>query len=393
MFEVEINSIDFIKWEKFVKSINHNDKIGICYHADNDGLAGALYTYLTLKASFSSLQFDFFWIGNDEFDFASIMNWTTQKQFNKCIFVDISIENDHETVKFLLNTVKDAILIFDHHLIVGEAPSHERLFLINPTPNKLSEDERPIPTFLFGLGLAKIHHHPFPNWLLILSIFSEGLDDHFRNEIFQLFKCESIECPTSMTPREVFRNSIFSAIALLTKAEFESGSKTQISLNSILRAVEENKNADFLVDLLKPKLQGIAEEISSAISSTVDIWLAQIRLLGLNDNKIITIPIISKASIIGPVSSIIRGYHPNKIIATFAIKSDRVFIEFRTGNSNKVNIPNSITSIKGKYTDLEIVNYGGHPTAAGMSIKLSSFEKFMICFFEYYSNINIEDGK
>jgi oligoribonuclease NrnB/cAMP/cGMP phosphodiesterase (DHH superfamily) len=375
MFNKELESIDIKKWDTFISDVKSNDRIGICYHSDNDGLCGALYSYLALTSHQPNLNISFFWITNEEFDFNSIKDWISRNTFEHCIFLDISIENDQSLINFLSEHIKGRVFIFDHHLMHNEYVERNNVILINPTPTPVREGQRPIPTFLFSYLLSHKYNLYYPEWLLILSIFSEGLNDYFGPELMALFKIKEKE----ENFRELYKNSIFSKISILTKAEFDSNKKTNISLSAAIETIQKKESEQHLYSILIPQLEDLAKQITIEINSYIEHWLNHIKLQHLELGKCLIIPVASKYTILGPVCSIIRGEYTDKVVITYTFRNDIAIVELRTGNKSSLNFVSIIKDCV-ENNHIEIINYGGHPTAAGLSIKKHHLNKFLILF-------------
>lgn len=376
LFENEIRIIDSQKasWDHFASDIKFNDFIGVVYHSDGDGLVGALYASRSVEHLVDSKIF-YHWITNAEFDFVGLFEFIKKTKINKLIIVDISIENYRHIIDKLKEQV-DQVFIFDHHIVTDEKALlySSPIYLMNPTLNKALGTNRPIPTFLFAYYLALNNDIVFPDWLLLISIFSEGLDDRFKPEVEILFQKLNIVFQGDL--RSAYWNSRFAVIASYIKTEFNGGIKSNFNLLELQKCIESYPD-DFkrLEKNLEKKLKLRSQEINNSINNTVRLWES---LLELSDYKIMSfvlIPIENKAIIEGPVASILRGNYPKKIFASFKIYRDKVIYEFRTSNSSPVNIVNILGKINNSHPNI-LINYGGHPSACGCSILIENLGSF-----------------
>src|SRR5207244_3528392 len=80
--------------------------------------------------------------------------------------------------------------------------------LANPTPEKLKKGEVPIPAFLFAYRIAREDGLSFPDWLLLLSIFAEGVNSFFEEDASALFERVFEKKPSRSVQKEYKRTPL-----------------------------------------------------------------------------------------------------------------------------------------------------------------------------------------
>jgi hypothetical protein len=96
--------------------------------------------------------------------------------------------------------------------------------------------EYPVPTFLFAYRLSRDNHLILPDWLLLVAIFSEGVDSFFESEVKSLLK-NTFRISIHGTIREAYKNTPLPKIANLIKAGFSSVEKDNYTLQLIEKII------------------------------------------------------------------------------------------------------------------------------------------------------------
>ncbi|HEY0427481.1 MAG TPA: DHH family phosphoesterase [Pyrinomonadaceae bacterium] len=361
-------------WKSFENTLTNTDKVGLIYHGDMDGLIGAAYTRRTILKHVDEKMLKVFWIGTEEYDFASLRHWVAEQRLNKCVFTDISIENHLSTLDFVSKTVIDKVFIFDHHVINEDiAKVDTKVIIANPTPAKLQKGVTPVPTFLFAYRLAKDNDFNFPDWLLLLAIFSEGVDSFFESET-KLLLHNAFGIDVQGSVRQCYKNTSLPKISSFIRAAFSSPEKDNQALQLIDDVITGKIQTinQFRLELSK-RFEPISKQISKNISEYVDIWKDKIAV-ELKDSPIILIPVDASHAVSGPVASILRGAYPEKVIITYIKYKDNIIFELRTSNDTHLNL----AAILGRVaSQIEVINYGGHPMASGALIKEAELKPFV----------------
>lgn len=365
------NAIDL--WNSFEKMLTYTDKVGLIYHGDMDGLIGAVYTRRILLKYVDPKGLKVFWIGTAEYDFATLRDWILEQRLNKCVFVDISVENHNSTLNFISNNVSDRIFIFDHHVINDDIVENSKVIIANPTPVKLQKGEYPIPTFLFAYRLAQDNNLNFPDWLLLLAIFSEGVDSFFESETKSLLH-NTFGIDVNGSTRKSYKNTILPKISSLIRAAFSSLEKDNQTLQLIDDAITGKLHSvnEFKFELSQ-RFEPINNQITKNISHYIDIWKDKIETK-LKSSPVIFIPVDASHEVSGPVASVIRGFYPDKVIITYIKHNNNIVFELRTGNDTHLNLAKILGRVA---LQIEVINYGGHPMAAGALIKESELKIFI----------------
>jgi len=367
------------QWQSFERSILDDDRIGVVYHGDLDGLIGAAYIGALLKYHLPfSANTLLFWISTDEYDFSSLKKWIAENNLDKCVFLDIPLENHNEALEFISKEVKDNIFIYDHHVVHSHPIELHNVTIVNPSPHGVAQSEKPLPTFMFAYSIAIDKNIYFPEWLLLLSIFAEGVETFFVSETRNLFQSAMGMCVHG-SPRDTYRNSLLIKISSLIRAGFASKEKSNVILYMLHDVMTEMYvSPESFHQALARVFQPISNEISTMISSVVDYWKDAINTSELKHEKLIVIELDHpEYSIAGPVASIIRGAFPDKVIAVYDLRDETVVIEIRIQNESTLNLVQVLDKIASQLT---LINYGGHTSAAGALVSKDDLKSFLNIF-------------
>jgi single-stranded DNA-specific DHH superfamily exonuclease len=125
---------------------------------------------------------------------------------------------------------------------------------------------------------------------------------------------------------------------------------------------------------LKEKIGFIADDRSNEINKYIDEWKKKLEVSPLKEDVVVFIPVTSRYSIAGPVASILRGQFPDKVFISYTIKDNTAIIEMRTRNDTSLNFVTILTRIS---ENVEFINFGGHPPAAGASLHKDGLDDFL----------------
>lgn len=362
-----------LSWKKFEKQLSNQGKIGLIYHGDADGVISAAYLLHRLESTVGKDLLKLLWIGTEEYDFGSLRTWLESEKLDSCVVTDIAVENHPPTLKELSSRVSNHVFIYDHHVLNSNIEVYENISLVNPTPKKLRRHELPFPAFIFGYALAKEYGLNFPTWLLILAIFNEGVESHFEDFLRTAFR-ENFSIHSAGSLRDLFQQTELPLISSLIRASFSVKEKSHSSLELLQEIVSGNLNSgrEFKTRLHQQAGKH-AKYISQSISHLVSQWEPQISERH-SAETLICIPVESGHSVAGPVASILRGKFPEKVILTYVSILENTVIELRTGNDSPLNL---VDCLRGVAKEVELINFGGHPMAAGALIQSRDFDKFV----------------
>ncbi len=348
-----------------------------------DGLIGALYVIAMLKTKIKKTMIETYQIGTEEYDFIKLKRWFKRSIFSKCVFLDVSIENNPDTLSEIQMIINGKIFVYDHHILTAKAVDNSSIIVANPTPQKLNQDEVPIPTFLFALYLAIEGRFLFPDWLLLTAIFAEGVDSFFPEQIEELFYSVFGQKVSKQNQRKEFRKTKLAKISPLIRAGFSDRYEGQ----NILKLFSIEKFAhgfsELIEDLTKRYLS-LSTKISEIITESVDHLIEDIRNNYAND-KVILIPIDSYPSVVGPIASILRQYYPDKVFLSYLHNENNVMFEIRVSNNSPIDLVSILTNLSDKVT---FYNFGGHSMAAGGLLKKRDLNSFLSLFVAEFKEVN-----
>lgn len=359
-------------WDSFANSISGEEKIGIVYHGDMDGLVGATYIRRALLKYVPESMTHAYWVSTDEYDFELLRQWVSEQDLNKFVSTDVSIENHQPTLQFISRHVSDKAFIYDHHFVNGVVDD-PKVTLANPTPEKLDKGMIPVPTFLFAYRVARENNLHFPDWLLLLSIFAEGVDSFFEGEARLLYE-RVFDKKASDSIKEDFKRTPLSKISNLVRAGFSLPQKNNTALQLLDRvATGDLLSFDDLRDQLAYEFEPTSSDIASRITHYLNVWKRKLGSAEFRDEPVVFIPINAPHSVAGPVASILRGQYPDKVLITYIHRDDKVVFELRTRNDTHLNLAKILGRVA---SEVEVTNYGGHPMAAGAIIRWADLRKF-----------------
>ncbi len=361
-------------WDSFSDQVRDGERVAVVHHGDLDGAIGAAYARTALRLRHGRLDIPVHWVATEEYDFEHLRSWLTDQSPDRCCIFDISLANHAATVEFLQGTVRHETFIYDHHVLTGDRPSG-KVTLANPTPAALGSDERHVPTFLFARDLAADSDLSFPDWLLLLGIFAEGVDGHYEREARQLFSDCFANGQVRGPLRKAYRRSPLSRIASLVRAEFSDPTKPHRVLDLLGRVAEGHLTelAEFKGEL-DLELGPEADAISREITANVERWTRRLKSDAAPPGTVVAIPIEERHSVAGPVASVLRGKFPNRVIVTYEIRGETAVVELRTRNDTTLSFPTILAQVA---HDVPLKNYGGHPSAAGASMDAAHFPRFL----------------
>ena len=359
------------QWQKVQLSAPQWRQIGIIYHGDVDGLVGAAYARRVLMESNPILDIRSFWIATEEYDFQTLMEWVGNHQFDACVILDISIENHVTAMRYITTHVKDFVFVFDHHII--HTPfSDVRAVIANPTPSSVVPPNSPVPTFMFALALARQHHLSFPPWLLLMCIFSEGVDSFMTAETASLCKTV-LAMRADERPRDVYRGSILGRAASLLRTGFTLAEKHGHSLEIVSKIIANVvRTPEALAASLELSFGYESKRMQGVIDYLLSEWRARLSEIPAL-SRLVIIPINDVHAVATVVASVLRASFPGHVIMTWVRYHDNAVIELRTDNQSSLNLVSFLSLVA---LEVPLINYGGHAPAAGATVRYQHLDHF-----------------
>ncbi len=354
-------------WHAFVDMLA-GGRAAIVYHGDLDGAIGAAYIRRALAQR--GLHVQTYWVSTEEYHFRYLRDWLRRLRPAACVFSDVSIENSPRALEEIVADVAGPILVYDHHYVTNDSPLPQNVVLANPTP-KLKRGDRHIPTFVLAHMIANDLNIQFPDWLLVLAIFAEGVDEFYTEELARLGT--NAFGPQPAFDRRFYQRSGLQRASTLIRAEYSSEKKTENVL-ALIDDVIDGRIASFLEfkKQLEERLSSVADDIGHETSMIIDAWKLKIAA-EYGPEGVVFIPIDSRYSIAGPVASVLRGTYRDKVIVTSQMRGDFAVIEVRTRNDTLLNLPEILKQVASR---VPVINSGGHPSAAGALIEAAGLKDF-----------------
>ena len=355
-------------WGAFEGVLGTRSSVGVLYHGDFDGVIGAAAMLLSLRQSLAPLAF---WIATEDYDFESARQWITGCDLRGLGVVDLGIENNPAALASVAASVNGPLFIYDHHVVVGSLHLPPNVTLANPTPQGHSALRPPVPSFLFADELLRLRGSQLPDWLLLAALFAEGVNEFFAADTeFLLEHCCGAE--PRPTAREAFWRTPLARLSVLVRAAFAGSHGNDHSLASHLcSAIEEQTQAAAFLATLESEYGPESDELSHAISTQVDMWLARLSSGGA-DAGVAVVEIQSRFPIAGPVASILRGRLSRTVLA-IQDRAGHVSVEMRAPNDSDVNFPEILLAVAAR---VPLLNHGGHRTAAGAAVRSEHVRSF-----------------
>jgi len=367
---------EYRKWIGFLDDLNHDQTIALIYHSDIDGLIGAAYIYETLKKRSLDNQIILNSVSTEDYDFEDLVDWFTMVRPDVAIFSDISIENHPKALTSIASKVNDIIFIYDHHIILYDFANEAKIILANPTPTQEISKSSPKPTFLFAREIALAEKLAFPNWLLLLAIFSEGVETFFKDESKVLLS-ELFPSIKSGNLRDGFNQTHLKSIGGLVRAGFvHEADGTEHVLLSFFRKIATGEICSYseLNSILLLTYGELAAHIEASINKEVEFWSAKIDKDELTSNEPVIMFLKQPTTVAGPVASILRGKYTNRSFVSIVKYKDKAIVELRARNGSCMDFPKILSEIS---STVPMLNYGGHPSASGASLKYQCLDKFI----------------
>lgn len=355
------------RWTEFVDALEAGT-VAVVYHGDLDGAMGGAYLRRALTdRGFTTKAY---WVATEEYHFEHMIRWLGQIRPTACVFSDISIENSVATLRTVAEMVTGPVIVCDHHYASTDQDLPSKVLVANPTP-RLQQGETPVPTFVLADIVAASSAMYLPEWLLILAIFAEGVDEFYRAELANLRTAAFGNYP--LLNREFYRRSGLQRATSLIRAEFSTSNKGHHVIGLLDRIISgQIRTFEEFKTELERSVGGLSSAIGRETSQVIDDWAARIAK-DPSGKQLVVVPVESEYSIAGPVASVLRAKFLDRIVAAFQIRDGYAIIEIRARNDGPHNLPEALKRVS---YYVPVVNSGGHPSAAGALIAAADVERF-----------------
>ncbi|MEA2036725.1 MAG: DHH family phosphoesterase [Nanoarchaeota archaeon] len=352
------------KFEKYILGIEKNDKIGIIYHSDPDGVASAVILSRLIKKVGSKDVGHLSYIPNPSM-IKSAVNKMKSKGINKLIISDVSADQFMGLKEF---EGFSEVLILDHHNLYKDINS-KNITLIKPQMifHDVNPDFYCAAKLCFDLG-NMITDLRNLDWVSVIGIIGDSSYDHwkrFGDGVLNKYRIRKTK--EGRTELDRITEVMFYSIAHNLK-------NTRICYDVLYnsRNYREAKNSGL-------------QKYSKAIENEIKYWNTNVMKLAevhpklelIFDNIKPRYPI--NPSIIARLSS----KNPNKTVVIAQDMNQEIINISARRADGKVHVnsllENSIKNLKG-------ANAGGHVRSAGGIIQKKDFFRFKENIFKLLAN-------
>ena len=333
------------KYKSFIKKLNSDDSIVICYDQDGDGIPA---TALMIKA-LNRLHISK--INNVPFRRHSRLEVSEEilKYNPKYVFIlDVSAEEYPEFMSKLTGT---KVMIIDHHKTDTKS---EALILKPENLNFEKSYQYPTAKLVYDL-MSELANLEDISWMVAVGLISDASADtwhEFMQKTFEEFKFKHEKEWINTTPGVIAQ--------IINSATSVNPKRTEEMLELLLtKSIQE---------ILKSSLSELNRDINSEIKHVVE----NIKPEKYHDGALNIIQIESKYAIGGVVSNKLSFAERTKTFIVMSMYKDHVEVSGRNQNGNIDCSKLLKLSVKG-FNDS---NAGGHKPAAGAAFPLEYLADF-----------------
>lgn len=356
---------------------NSTRRFALIYHGDCDGVISAVMFDYILRETMAKTDIVLIPVRTEQYDFEQALNVIEETQPDATVFLDLSIQNHPEKLRRADAATKQAVLIYDHHSQYhSDVPA--RVLYLNPSITPDGYDENSPPPCLFAARLAKDRIGRDFDWIACIGLIAESAVDRYL-PLFQklperfpsLFSAKGIA-----TPEDVY-DCRFKDITYAISAAFWGPpgeyEQTAFDVMSKMARAESpqaffdgsNNNARKLIQLereMHAEINRLAAEAEfhSYYNAETGLRYAEIE---------------SDYRVGGAVASRLVRKHKGDIVVTGQIYGDRYIIEARCGSGRSVNVADLLQKT---CLNFDPFSTGGHPAAAGATLKPASSSEFFL---------------
>ncbi|MBW2974606.1 hypothetical protein KY366_02715 [Candidatus Woesearchaeota archaeon] len=354
------------RFREFVLGIKKDDKVGIVYHSDPDGVCSAAI-FSNIIRRLRKKEADYSAYTYSPFIPQDIISSIRKKRINKLIFCDLSIDQIPEIKA--IEKLSD-VLILDHHKLYRNVNSGKTVLI---KPQMVFASANPdfycCSKLCLDLG-KKVVNLKGLDWLAAIGILGDSGYDYWKPFVNKVFKRYRMQNTARINDSELYKitKMIFHSIAYNIK-------NTKVCYD-LLCSSKTHK------ELYSSKLQ----ECDRRIKKEIRYWNS-------NVNKL--------AEVYPKLGLVFDNIKPKYFINPSVIKSlsqkypDKTVVITQDMNKNTINI--SARRYDGKIAVNELLersiknlhraNAGGHRSAAGAIIQKKDFFRFKENIFRLLSDM------
>ncbi len=333
------------KYTSFIKKIESNDSVVICYDQDGDGIPAAALMIKALNRLHISKIDSVPFRRHARLDVAEEI----LKYNPKYVFVlDVSAEEYPEFMSKLTNT---KVMIIDHH----KTGTKSEALILKPEDLKFEKSyQYPTAKLVYDLMSELVNLEDIA-WMVTVGLISDASADtwhEFMQKTFDEFKFKHEKEWIDSTPGIIAQ--------IINSATSVNPKRTDEALNMLL-----DKS---IIEILKSSLADLNHDINAEIKNVISNIKPEI----FHDGKLNIVEFKPKYAIGGVVSNKLSFKEREKTFIVMSMYSDHVEVSARNQNGS-IDCSRLLKSAVKGFTD---ANAGGHKPAAGAAFQLDRLEDF-----------------
>lgn len=380
-------TIDF-----FNKIKNDINRVVVFYHGDCDGLiSGNLFEFL-LDGYYKISDIFCRSIRTEEFDFVEAYEYARNIGPDLCIFLDLSIQDYPEKLKNFSEISSLGIYIYDHHS-QRQNSLPENVIYLNPSiTNEGFDPKSPPPCYFAAKLCSKLMDRDY-SWVATFGLLTEGMYDQcidLFNYAKSIFPKLGQRVSSPSLSHEYDNGFQFISYTLGSAFHVKRGEEENAAFR-LCKSIISSYYIDLFYDNLNQDLKLLTitqRKVSNEINYLFE--LAKTSPFRPLKGNLLYMEFHTELRVGGVVATRLSYEFPDDIIVTGQYFNNRFVVEARRGRnlSDKVNVLNLLLD---STDQLNPINIGGHPFAAGCSIGIEqriNFYHKLIASFRCMFNVS-----
>jgi len=353
------------------------DRFALIFHGDCDGVISAVMFDYILRETMAKTDIVLIPLRTEQYDFEQALNTIEETRPDASVFLDLSIQNHPEKLIRAANATKQAILIYDHHSQYSSDIPDKVLYL-NPSITPNGYDDNSPPPCLFAARLAQNRIGRDFDWIACVGLIAEAAVDRYLPAFKKVAQQNPDLCPARgiVTPEDVY-NCKLKDITYAVSAAFwgPPGMYEQMTFDILAQMVKDEAPQSFFsrTNADAKKLLQLETDVHAEINRLAAE--AEFHCYYNSETGLRYAEIESIYRVGGAVASRLVRKHHKDIVVIGQMYSDRYVIEARSGSRRSINVADLL---KNACAELNPYSTGGHPAAAGATLKIDSSSEFFI---------------
>jgi hypothetical protein len=300
----------------------------------------------------------------EDFDFRALADWV-RTTCESLVTFDINVFSNPAALELLASSTQDTLTVYDDHLGLSPQKLPENVTYRNLLPPRAdpSGEIRPTSMFVHALLNSEVRRSPRNDFLCVAAAHGEGVRERFRKHLPMLAQ------PFDRLARVVGRgaNAFFTLPSATTLAPALVAALVAYGRQSAPIEIGEIEGSDWV---------GTLRDATSEVDHAVEAIVAQARSqkpYAAGDVPIYITEVRDDRRIVNLVASSLRVAVDEGVSVAWQRRRGGVAVELRRARSlSSPDLADALLSMNPTY----FVSRGGHPMAAGATVREESFHGF-----------------